>query len=85
MRTGQPCLVHQVGGLVDTVIDGVNGFGFSGDSPRQQADNMLKRLDDILLMRNESPKQWHSVGEQATKARFLWSDVARDYVEKLYQ
>ena len=28
MRAGQPCLVHGVGGLKDTVEDGVTGFCF---------------------------------------------------------
>jgi len=85
MRTAQPCLVHQVGGLLDTVIDNVNGFGFAGNSPDQQAQNMLQRLDEVLLMRNESPKQWAKVKKQAAAARFLWSDVAQDYIANLYQ
>src|SRR6056300_946863 len=33
MRAGQPCLVHAVGGLLDTVTDGSDGFVFSGDNP----------------------------------------------------
>ncbi|MGR8918799.1 MAG: glycogen synthase, partial [Gammaproteobacteria bacterium] len=38
LRAGQPCLVHAVGGLRDTVTAGVNGFVFGGDSLTAQAD-----------------------------------------------
>jgi starch synthase len=32
MRDGQPCVVHHVGGLKDTVRHNDNGFAFTGDS-----------------------------------------------------
>jgi len=36
MRDGQPCLVHGVGGLKDTVKDGLDGFVFKGNTVEDQ-------------------------------------------------
>ena len=36
MRDGQPCLVHSVGGLKDTVTDGVDGIAFEGSTVPDQ-------------------------------------------------
>jgi starch synthase len=44
MRAGQPCLVHSVGGLRDTIIDDKTGFAFAGTNPLEQAENMLIRF-----------------------------------------
>jgi len=85
MRAGQPCLVHQVGGLVDTIKDGDNGFGFNGGSPVLQASNMLKRLDEIIDIRKNSPKDWNNIKKSASQARFLWADSVQEYVAKLYR
>lgn len=85
MRAGQPCLVHKVGGLVDTVQDGVDGFLFGGDSLQEQAANLVARLDEVLALAQEQPEAWQAVAANAARARFLWSDVARDYERRLYR
>jgi len=84
MRAGQPCLVHRVGGLVDTVQDRVNGFSFGGDSLQEQAANLVARLDEALAMAGERPEEWRAVAANAAKARFLWDDAAREYERLLY-
>ncbi|WP_269620710.1 glycogen synthase [Zhongshania sp. BJYM1] len=84
MRAGQPCLVHHVGGLIDTVIDGENGFAFSGANQLQQMQNMIRRFDDILILRSQKPEDWNSIRKRAKDSRFLWSNAAKDYVSQLY-
>lgn len=84
MRAGQPCLVHHVGGLVDTVIDSENGFAFSGANQQQKMQNMLQRFEDILVLRNQQPEVWQGIRQRAKNSRFLWSEVAQAYVSKLY-
>lgn len=84
MRAGQPCLVHSVGGLVDTVQDNVDGFSFGGDSLQEQAGNLVKRLDEVLALAQERPEEWQAVAANAAKARFLWADAAREYERQLY-
>ena len=84
MRTGQPCLVHGVGGLLDTVKDGDNGFVFKGDSVSDQVQGMLTRFEEAQTLRNEEARNWKRVCTSAAKARFTWSAVATQYIESLY-
>ncbi len=83
MRAGQPCLVHRVGGLSDTVNDGVDGFVFAGDSLREQAENMVACFKAALQTRCDASK-WEKISGAAAAARFLWSQVAEDYIRLLY-
>tara|TARA_R100000900_G_scaffold66106_2_gene53026 strand:+ start:134758 stop:136311 length:1554 start_codon:yes stop_codon:yes gene_type:complete len=85
MRAGQPCLVHAVGGLVDTVTDGVNGFRFSGDSDPARAAALLERLETALRLRRQQPRRWRALVEAARATRFPWSDAARACELRLYR
>ncbi len=85
MRAGQPCLVHAVGGLADTVRDEVNGFAFSGDNEAEQAQHLLQRFDQVLALRADDPAAWQRVCREAAAARFGWAEVARAYEERLYR
>ncbi len=84
MRAGQPCLAHGTGGLVDTIDDDRNGFLFYGDTPFQQAENLLDRFDEVLAMRETRSAAWHKLCDGAAAARFRWEDVAKAYVAQLY-
>jgi starch synthase len=84
MRAGQPCLAHNGGGLADTIIDDVNGFTFTGATPLEQASNMLMYFENILAKKKKSPKKWAEISKSAMNERFLWRDVAQDYVKYLY-
>ncbi len=84
MRAGQPCLAHSVGGLADTIIHDVNGFTFKGDNPQKQAENMLDCVSYAIDVHDKKPKRWQAISESASQARFLWKDVALDYLKYLY-
>ena len=84
MRAGQPCLVHDVGGLSDTVKNNIDGFSFSGASLQEQAKNMIDCFETALTLKQSNPDKWNELSESAANARFLWSDVAADYVKLLY-
>ena len=84
MRAGQPCLVHSVGGLSDTVENGEDGFAFTGDNLREQATNMISSFELALKTKREDGKTWEKISSAAAAARFLWSDVADEIVEQLY-
>ncbi len=84
MRGGQPCLVHAVGGLLDTVKDNVNGFWFHGDSSPEQANALLTRMQQIVQLRAAKPAQWKKIRASAAAARFVWSAAAQLYIEDLY-
>jgi len=84
MRAGQPCVVHAVGGLKDTVRHNTNGFSFAGDSPAVQAKNFVNTTREALLMKAENPGRWLQVRDRAQAARFTWATAAKQYIEKLY-
>ena len=84
MRAGQPCVVHGVGGLKDTVNDGITGFVFSGETPAEQAEAFVESTRRALSMQMEQPAQWRYVCAQAAAQRFSWADSARRYIEELY-
>lgn len=84
MRAGVPCIVHRVGGLKDTVIHGVNGFVFSGNSRDEQVSDMLDCTSTAIKLARSNNESWHKIREHAASARFRWDDVLQDYVKKLY-
>jgi starch synthase len=84
MREGQPCVVHAVGGLKDTVIDGVNGFQFSGANLSGMADAFVNATEKALRQRSTAPESWKKIASEAARARFTWQESARKYVDLLY-
>ncbi|WP_416305974.1 glycogen synthase [Neptunicella sp. SCSIO 80796] len=82
MREGQPCLVHGVGGLKDTVKQGESGFVFGGKDLTEQADNLLVMLQHALQCR--PTPQWQKIKRTAKAQRFDWHGVSNLYVQKLY-
>lgn len=85
MRCGQPCLVHAVGGLVDTVQDNIDGFQFYGNTSADQSRAMLQRLQSVLSVREHKADAYNRVAKAARKQRFYWSNSARRYLLELYQ
>jgi len=85
MRAGQPCLVHRVGGLTDTVFDGMNGFSFEGANLREQAENMVAAFARIVQMRAEDPATYVEIARQAKESRYTWDDSIERYLTELYQ
>ena len=85
MRAGQPCLVHKVGGLSDTVKHNKNGFAFSGKDLVHQSKNMVTCFQRTVQLRSNDIKKWQAISKEASKARFLWADAADEVVESLYK
>ncbi len=85
MRAGQPCLVHRVGGLTDTVVDGKTGFAFSGENGDEQGVNFIRRFEEVLELRRKTPKKYAAIGRAAAQVRFTWEHSAEQYVSHLYE
>lgn len=83
LRAGQPCIVHSVGGLRDTVVDGYNGLLFSGENVQQQATEMLNTVSRALSL--HSTKRWDNMVKHALDSRFYWADSMDRYLDELYQ
>ena len=84
MRAGQPCVVHGVGGLHDTVESGVTGFVFAGATRREQAAAFVGCVARALQLRHDHPNQWQKIRRRAAAQRFDWASSARQYIEQLY-
>lgn len=85
MRAGQPCVVHAVGGLKDTVKDGVTGFVFAGNTAAQQARNFTGAVKRAISIRSTDKKRWRNICEKARNERFSWDLAAKTYRQGLYQ
>ena len=85
MRAGQPCLVHGVGGLRDTVIDGKTGYSFSGDNPTEQADALVSTVQRALKQHSKKSSKWQNMCKAAAAARFEWDHSIDAYLTDLYK
>ena len=85
MRAGQPCVVHAVGGLKDTVEHANTGFVFDGNSPAEQATNFVSCVQNALSIKLNKPAQWEKICSNAAGQRFSWEVAAITYIKKLYR
>jgi starch synthase len=85
MRAAQPCVVHGVGGLRDTVEDNKTGFVFEGDTPARQAANFVAAVDKALALKSNAPERWQNLRREAAAQRFDWNRSARQTIDELYQ
>lgn len=83
MSAGQPPLVHAVGGLQDTVTDGLDGFQFAGEDLDEKATNCAEALQRALRLYGTA-RDWRELRKQASAKRVTWSSAARAYIEQLY-
>jgi starch synthase len=84
MRDGQPCVVHSIGGLKDTVHDSETGFSFSGDTPEALADGFIGCTLRAVALKRDAPEEFARVQQSAFAERFLWADSVREYLKMLY-
>lgn len=84
MRDGQPCLVHAVGGLKDTVRHGHNGFVFSGGTIPAQVAALRDAAREAVALKRRNPEAWAALRANAAAARFTWEEAAGRYLEALY-
>lgn len=84
MRAGRPPLVHAVGGLADTVRNGVNGFSFGGVDQNEQAQNLVSVFNDMLSVRSTRMAEWRKVCRAAATSRFTWDTTVQQYLQHLY-
>jgi starch synthase len=84
MREGQPCVVHAVGGLKDTVRHGENGFAFSGGSIEEQVDQFVQTTLAAVAMKRQDGPAWQRVRRNAAESRFTWEAAADAYLGQLY-
>lgn len=85
MRAGQPCLVHAVGGLYDTVEEGFSGYRFAGDSLAAQTHALRDAVQRAMQDFQNDDKRWALLRRNAASLRFRWTKSASLYQQHLYQ
>jgi len=85
LRAGQPCLVHHVGGLRDTIEDGRTGFAFTGKTPTERADALVAATRRAIDTYRDHPADWRAMRKAAAAARFSWEKSIAAYMRQLYQ
>jgi starch synthase len=73
-------IVHNVGGLKDSVSNGVNGFVFEEHS----GDSAKKSVKDAMKMYNSNSTDYGQMVVNAMKTDFSWGKSAEEYL-KLYE
>jgi starch synthase len=84
MREGQPCVVHRVGGLKDTVEHGKNGFSFNGKTLEKQVDNLVNTVSNAIYLKQTDSGKWEVICRNAAATRFTWQQTAQQYMDILY-
>ncbi|WP_411031163.1 glycogen synthase [Spongiimicrobium sp. 3-5] len=84
MRNGNPCLVHNTGGLKDTVHHMKTGFSFDGHTYDEKIKNMVVAFDEILALYLNDKPSWKKIQGNAKKVRFTWKKSVDAYYELLY-
>lgn len=85
MRAAQPVVAHAVGGLCDTIEDGVTGFLFGGATPSEQATNFVAATQRATDAKAEHNERWQNLCIRAASRRFDWESAARATIERLYE
>jgi D-inositol-3-phosphate glycosyltransferase len=76
MACGIPVVVSSVGGLVDTVVDGMTGVHVPPQAPRQLALALQSLADDAKRRR-----MLGKLGVERVRARYSWSRIAADTLD----
>ena len=84
LRAGQPCLVHHVGGLRDTIKDNSTGFAFTGNNLTEQADALVATVQRALNQFQKKSSKWRTMRKAAAAARFEWATSIDAYIKNLY-
>jgi len=87
MRYGTLPIVHEVGGLADTVhpYHHVSGEGTGFSFYEFNAYTMMKTIDHALTIYYDYPDQWQQLMKQAMNEDNSWENAAKAYIEQYEQ
>jgi len=75
-RYGSPPIVRHVGGLADTVDDGVTGFAFDPYTPEAFQEAAFRALDCF-----GHPTRWSAIMRQGMARDFSWERSVETYLD----
>lgn len=80
MRYGCVPLARAVGGLADTVVDGVTGFTFKEFNPMAFFGTVVKALENF-----KDKNKWKHLVQNCLRQDFSWTNSAKKYEELYYR
>ncbi len=80
MRYGCVPLARAVGGLADTVVDGVTGFTFKEFNSLAFFGSVVKALENF-----KDQKKWQTIVKNCMRQDFSWTNSAQKYEELYYR
>lgn len=83
MRYGTIPLIHEVGGLKDTVIpyNEYEGTGTGFTFEQFEWWDLLNKIDDALRVYYDKPKDWKQLVTQAMQTDFSWKKSTGQYIQ----
>ena len=84
MRYGCLPLVHDIGGLHDTVTDMETGFVYGGESRQLARLALVETLKKAIDTYAHHPRKWQAMQRKAMSLRFEWISAAEQYL-RLYE
>ncbi|MEH6407472.1 MAG: glycogen/starch synthase [Leeuwenhoekiella sp.] len=85
MRNGNPCFVHNTGGLKDTVEHMVTGFSFGGNTYDEIITSMTTEFDNVIKLFEKDKSTWKKIQKNASLKRFTWEASVDEYYKYLYK
>jgi starch synthase len=89
LSNATPPLVRWTGGLVDTVqpytASNGTGFGFDGQNREDILRNLIKAVLEASSYFKKNKRDYLRLQKRGFEQRYLWSNTAREYIERLYQ
>lgn len=89
LSNATPPLVRWTGGLVDTVrsftATNGTGFGFDGSTKAEVLKNFIGTVKETLNFYTNKKVDFKQLQRRGFNERFLWSEAAKEYMEKLYK
>jgi starch synthase len=73
---GSPPIVRHVGGLADTVEDGITGFAFDAYTPEALQEATFRALDVF-----RHPTKWQAIMRQGMARDFSWERSVSSYLD----
>lgn len=84
LRSGTPCLVHNIGGLKDTIEHEKTGFVFDGENFEQKSEDFKLKFNLAIDIYFNQKSKWAAMVRAAKKQRFTWQKSIEEYYTQLY-
>ncbi len=80
LRYGTLPIVHDIGGLHDTVKNMDTGFTYYGTNRIATRYSLLQTIEKVIFYYNNEKNFWHFMQQNAMKEKFSWDNSVEKYI-----